>query len=108
VYLVNYLSLQAADQRYVAAVRFRTGQQLTGPKDGVNVTYTVPTGDKFTHNLPFFSIKVYFNGVRLTLLDDYTIAESGGVGTGYDTVVLEVTPLPWDHLLVDYIAQNAP
>ena len=106
--LVNYLSLQAADQRYVAAVRFRTGQQLTGPKDGVNVTYTVPVGDKFTHNLPFFSIKVFFNGVRLTLLDDYTIAESGGVGTGYDTVVLEVTPLPWDHLLEDYIAQNAP
>lgn len=108
MYLVNYLSLQAADQRYVAAVRFRTGQQLTGLKDGANVTYTVPVGDKFTHNLPFFSIKVFFNGVRLTLLDDYTIAESGGVGTGYDTVVMEVTPLSVDHLLVDYIAQNAP
>lgn len=108
MYLVNYLSLQAADQRYVAAARFRTGQRLLGNKDGINVTFTVPVGDKFTHNLPFFSIEVYFNGVRLTLLDDYIIAESGGAGTGYDTVVMEVTPLPWDHLLADYVAQNAP
>lgn len=107
MYLVNYLSLQAADQRYVAAARFRTGQQLSGPKDGANVLFTVPTGDKFTHNLPFFSVKVYWNGVRLTLLDDYLVAESGGYGTGYDTVVLEVPPLPWDHLLVDYVAVNA-
>lgn len=108
MYLVNYLSLQAADQRYVAASRFRTGQQLSGPKDGTNVQFTVPVGDKFTHNLPFFSIKVYLNGVRLTLLDDYSIAESGGYGTGYDTVVLEISPLPWDHLLVDYVAVGAP
>lgn len=108
MYLVNYLNLQAADARYVAASRWRTGQPLSGAKDGVNVTFTIPVGDKFTHNLPFFSIQVYFNGVRQTLLDDYTIAESGGSGTGYDTVIMEVTPLPWDHLLVDYIAVNAP
>jgi hypothetical protein len=108
MYLVNYLSLQAADQRYIAASRFRFGQRLLGDKDGINVTYTVPVGDKFTHNLPFLSIEVYFNGVRLTLLDDYTIAESGGAGTGYDTVIMEVPLLPWDHLLADYVAVNAP
>jgi len=108
VYLVNYLSLQAADQRYVAAVRFRTGQQLTGPKDGLNVSYTVPVGDKFTQNLPFFGIQVYYNGVRLTLLDDYSVSESGGMGSGYDTVVFEVAPRFNDHLLVDYVAVGAP
>lgn len=108
MYLVNYLSLQAADQRYVAASRFRVGQRLLGPKDGSNVIFTVPVGDKFTQNLPFFSIQVYFNGVRLTLLDDYLVAESGGIGTGFDTVVLEVAPLYSDHLLADYIAVNAP
>lgn len=108
MYLVNYLSLQAADQRYIAASRFRTGQQLIGPKDGVNVIFTVPVGDKFTHNLPFLSIQVYFNGMRLTLLDDYMVTESGGLGTGYDTVVLEVAPLPWDHLLSDYVAVGSP
>lgn len=108
MYLVNFLSLQAAQQLFVAADRFRTGQQLIGPKDGSNVTFNVPLGDTFTHNLPFFSVQVYFNGVRLTLLDDFTVVESGGFGTGYDTVVLEVAPVSWDHLLVDYIAVNAP
>lgn len=108
MYLVNYLSLQAADQRYVAAVRFRTGQQLTGSKNGLNVTFTVPSGDKFTQNLPFFGIQIYYNGQRLTLLDDYTVFESGGLGTGFDTVVLEVAPLSFDKLLADYVAVGAP
>lgn len=108
MYLVNFLSLQAADQRYINASRFRTGQPLNGTVDGANVTFLVPLGDKFTHNLPFLSIQVYFNGVRLTLLDDYTVVESGGSGTGFDTVVLEVAPRPGDHLLVDYVALGAP
>ncbi len=108
MYLVNYLSLQAADQRYVATARFRTGQQLTGTKDGLNVTFTVPFGDKFTQNLPFLALKDYYNGVRLTLLDDYTVFESGGLGTGFDTVVLEVAPLFFDKLLADYVAVGAP
>lgn len=108
MYLVNYLSLQVADQRYVAASRFRIGQQLTGDKNGANVAFTVPTGDKFTQNLPFFTIQVYYNGIRLTLLDDYLVAESGGFGTGFDTVVLEVAPQFNDHLLVDYVAVGAP
>jgi hypothetical protein len=108
VYLVNFLSLQAADQRYVAALRFRTGQNLLGDKDGSNVVFTVPTGDNFTHNLPFFSIQVYFNGVRQKLLDDYIVSESGGLGTGFDTVTLCVAPRANDTLLVDYIATGAP
>jgi len=108
VYLVNFLSLQAAQHLFVAADRFRTGQQLVGSRDGANVTFTVPLGDKFTHNLPFFSVQVYWNGVRLTLLDDFTVVESGGFGTGYDTVVLEVPPISKDHLLVDYVATGAP
>lgn len=108
MYLVNFFNLQAAQQQFVAANRFRTGQPLLGAKDGSNVTYTVPVGDIFTHNLPFFSIQVYYNGQRLILLDDYTVVESGGFGTGFDTVVLEVAPLFFDKLLVDYIATGAP
>lgn len=108
MYLVNFLSLQAADQRYINGARFRTGLPLNGTVDGANVTFSVPTGDKFTHNLPFLTVQVYYNGVRLTLLDDYTVVESGGSGTGFDTVVLEVAPKPGDHLLVDYVAENAP
>lgn len=105
MYLVNYLPFAHST---VASDRYRIGQQLLGVRDGVNVTYTVPLGDKFTHNLPFFSIHVYYNGVRLTLMDDYTIHESGGFGTGYDTVMLEFAPISRDHLLVDYVAVGAP
>lgn len=108
MYLVNFLSLNAADQRYVAASRFRTGQNLLGSKDGANVMFTVPVGDKFTHNLPFFSIQVYWNGIRQKLLDDYVVLESGGLGTGYDTVVLTIAPRTDDNLLADYIATAAP
>lgn len=108
MYLVNFFNLQAAQQLFVAAARFRTGQQLLGAKNGANVAFTVPVGDQFTHNLPFFSIQVYYNGQRLILLDDYTVVESGGFGTGFDTVVLEVAPASFDKLYVDYIATGAP
>jgi len=108
LYLVNFFSLQAADQRFVAASRFRTGQNLLGSKDGSNVIFTVPVGDQFTHNLPFFSIQIYFNGVRQKLLDDYVVIEAGGLGTGFDTVILCVPPRSNDILLVDYIATDAP
>jgi len=105
MYLINQLSLQVAQQLFVAAVRYRVGQNLVGPKDGVNVTYQTPGLEKFTHNLPFFDISLFFNGQRLTLLDDYLVTESGGYGTGYDTVVMMVPMLPTDHLLADYVLQ---
>jgi hypothetical protein len=106
VYLINYLDAQTIYQQFVAAGRYRTGQELVGTKDGVNVTFTVLPGDLFTHNLPFLTPAVYYNGQRLKLIDDYTIAESGGSGTGYDTIILEVPPRPGDNMLVDYVATD--
>jgi len=103
VYLVNYLSLQTAQQLFIAVGRYRTGQTLIGPRTGSNYTFTTPGSEKFAHNLPFLSIHVYFNGVRQTYLDDYVVTESGGPGTGYDTVILAVAPLLGDHVLADYI-----
>jgi hypothetical protein len=104
VYLINFLNLQTAQQLFIAVGRYRTGQWLIGIKDGVNTTYTTPGLEKFTHNLPFLSIQVYYNGVRQTLLDDYSISESAGPGTGYDTVTfLEIAPKANDKLLVDYV-----
>lgn len=108
MYLINFLSLQAAQQLFVATSRFRTGVDLLGSKNGSNVVYTIPSGDKFTHNLPYHTVRVYFNGQRLRLLDDYTIVESGGSGAGFDTIVLEVPPISRDKLFVDYIATDAP
>jgi hypothetical protein len=103
VYLINQLSLQIAQQLFIAASRFRVGQNLVGPRDGVNVQFTTPGAEKFSHNLPFLDISVYFNGSRLAWLDDYLITESV-VGSGYDTIFLLVPPLlPNDHLLADYV-----
>lgn len=103
MYLVNYLSLEVAQQLFIAVGRYRTGIALVGAKTGANYVFTTPGNEKFTHNLPFLTIHVYYNGVRQTLIDDYMILESGGPGTGYDTVIMSVPPRSWDHLLADYI-----
>lgn len=108
MYLVNYLSPQTVNQQFIATARFRTGIELVGAKDGANVEFRIPYGDRFTHNLPFLSIAVFLNGVRLKLIDDYLIQESGGPGTGYDTVILEVVPKSLDNLLADYVAVGSP
>ncbi len=105
MYLINYLSLQAAQTIFVAASRFRFAQNLVGVRDGVNVVFTTPSHEHYLHNLPFFSIAVYLNGMRLALLDDYIVQESGGPGTGFDTVVLNEAPFSNDHLFADYVIQ---
>jgi hypothetical protein len=107
VYLINYLNLQTAQQLFIAVGRYRTGQGLVGVKDGVNKTFRTPGLEKYVHNLPFLTIHVYLNGVRLALLDDYMVIESGGPGTGYNTIILELSPRSNDHLLADYITTNS-
>lgn len=54
-----------------------------GLVDGVNATFTTP--DKFVQVIPHV-IRVYRNGQRQALHDDYAVSESGGNGTGYDTI----------------------
>jgi hypothetical protein len=108
VYLVNFLSLQTASQLFLSRAQFRLGQDLVGSRNGSNLVFTVPDGDKFTHNLPFLTIQVYFNGQRLKLIDDFVINESDGPGSGYDTVILEIAPRTADKLSVDYVSLDAP
>lgn len=103
MYLINLLTLQSVQQLFIAADRYRTGQGLVGVKNGVNVTFTTPGLEKFSQNLPFLSIAVFYNGVRLALLDDYMVIESNGVGTGFDTVLMALAPLANDHLFADYV-----
>lgn len=103
MYLVNYLSLQTAQQLFIAVSRYRTEQGLVGAMNGTNTTFTTPSGDRFVHNLPFLTIAVYYNGLRLSLLDDYMLVESGGPGTGFDTVLMSIAPVPPDHLTADYV-----
>jgi hypothetical protein len=103
VYLLNPLTLQIAQSLFITISRYRAAQGLVGTKDRSNVEFTTPGLEKFVHNLPFIDISVYYNGQRLALLDDYMVAESGGAGTGFDTVIMVVPPRFNDHLFADYI-----
>lgn len=81
--------------------RLLTGQGLLGAVDGVNTVFTTArpflrTGD--------FREAVYLRGLRYSegVGCDYVAVESGGVGTGYDTIVFSRPPRADDNLLIDY------
>ena len=105
MYLLNVLDLQAA--YFIAISRFRTGQLLVGVIDGTRVSFFLPGSDKFVHDLPHLTVSVYLNGMRQLMGQDYTISESGGVGSGYDTVTFIEAPRSGDVLLVDYVTPSA-
>jgi hypothetical protein len=73
---------------------------LIGDKNGVNLVYTLP--DKFEPS----ALRIYLNGVRQMRRNgscDYSIAESGGAGTGFDTVAfVDRPPRADDNLFADY------
>lgn len=82
--------------------RFKVEVPLLGTKDAVNLIFTAP--NKF---LPS-TISVYFNGQRMKQGsgNDYVVSESGGPGSGYDTITLlavVLAPLPNEQLFADYI-----
>ena len=77
------------------------GVLLLGVINGVNTVFTTST--KFLHTVGGASIKVYMNGQRLFLTDDYTLSESGGPSSGYDTVTLLVAPRSGDKVFADYM-----
>lgn len=84
----------------------REDEQLVGPTNGSNQVYTLPFGDKALVSDPGTKIKVYYNGQRLHEggANDFTTSESGGVGTGFDTVTLiHVMPLAGDVVTADYL-----
>lgn len=77
---------------------------LVGTKNGVNLVYTTP--DLFVLT-PFVEV-VNRNGVtqREGAGNDYTRSESGGAGTGFDTItLLNDAPLSWEQLTIDYIVK---
>jgi hypothetical protein len=94
-----------------SAVLVRVGVSLIGPKDGVNRVFRT-TPDHFKHDLAGSgkTIEVWHNGRRLvqtSIADpgtgDYWVEESGGVGTGYDTInLLTFSPIERSSLVADY------
>jgi hypothetical protein len=88
--------------RSTPAANIRQEILLTGSIDGANTTFTTP--EAFLQSPPNYSIAVYYNGQRIFLNDDFTVQESGGIGTGYDTVETLFTPKAGDKLWADYVA----
>ncbi len=103
MFSINYFTAQRAQQTFISAIRHRDEITLVGALDGVNTVFRTPWGEKFVQNIPYYTISVYYNGLKLELLDDFMISESGGVGTGYDTVTLMYPPMPNDNLSSDYL-----
>jgi hypothetical protein len=95
--------MPTARKRAIARDRFRWNIDLLGVKNGVNNVFTTPEDFEQVGNLV---ISIYWNGRRLKLNGDYTVAESGGVGTGYDqvTFLFSKSPVSSSILTADYIA----
>lgn len=72
---------------------------LIGTQDNINVTFTTPT--IFKHTSQFKEV-LFVNGLRQHIPEDYFVAESGGLGTGYDTIIFTTAPYPDDILTIDY------
>lgn len=99
----------------IAPVKVRTGVALVGPMDGANRIFRT-TPDHFVHDPAGTGrdIEVWHNGRRLIWtsaanpgLGDFTVSESGGVGTGFDTItLLTFAPVGRSTLVADY--QLAP
>ena len=77
---------------------------LIGMRDGINRTFYTP--DKFINGSYFgniFHITIEHNGKDLYENIDYTIGESSGPGTGYDTInLISITPNAHSLLFAKY------
>lgn len=82
---------------------------LTGTIDGVNTIFTLPGDISWIQDFPY-KIIIYKNGVKQVMGDDYFISESGGPGTGYNTITFTIPPspipLPPDVMTADYYVSN--
>lgn len=87
------------------AAHLRQDEELVGATNGVNITFILPNGDKAINQTIGAKILVKYNGQALHegASNDFTVTESGGAGTGFDTVLLEFSPLPGDLIAADYI-----
>lgn len=98
----------------VPSTDIRDDVLLDGTVNGVNQVFTLPSSEIAVHNSPGLKIKVYYNGQRLHegLTNDFVVSESGGAGTGFDTVTLNFAPLPAignhpnDRITADYVLDS--
>ncbi len=84
--------------------RLRWDVELVGQKNGSNTIFKLPMFAKFVHDGEM-KIRVHMNGQRLHegASNDFTVLESGGPGSGFDTVILAVAPNSWEQITADYM-----
>jgi hypothetical protein len=84
--------------------------QMIGIVNGVNRIFSIPPPDKFINGAfsgNIFKIQVFHNGRELDETIDYLISESGGAGTGYDTIILvSFAPRANSKMYCDYVIKN--
>jgi hypothetical protein len=89
---------------------FKQRVDLLGIKDGANRIFTVPAPDKFiqgSFSNNEFRILVTHNGRDLVEGVDYIVSESGGTGTGFDTIVFTAFAPESDSCIqADYVTEN--
>jgi len=92
-----------ARRRTLAASQIREQVLLLGVKNGINTVFSTP--EPYL-NTPSIVIRVYFNGVRQRsgTGNDFLVSESGGPGTGFDTITMSTMPRAVDQLTADYYA----
>lgn len=85
-----------------SAAFLRTRWELVGVKDGANKVFT--TTEFFVHD-GNSNEALYFNGVLQSegAGGDYVASESGGTGTGYDTVTMVLAPFAQESLTMTYV-----
>lgn len=103
---------------YSFPVVFRQNVPLVGTFDGANRIFTIPNSEKFVNGsissgTAFlnheFRILIRHNGRGLVESVDYLVSESGGTGTGYDTIIfISLTPRVRDSgtLIADYVVET--
>jgi hypothetical protein len=88
---------------------FKQNINLIGTKNGSNRKFTVPAPDKFINGslgANEFRILVRHNGKGLLPGIDYTMSESGGAGTGLDTIqLITFKPIADSTLVADYVVK---
>jgi hypothetical protein len=84
--------------------------KLIGSINGSNRIFKIPSPDKFINGSfhgNIFKIQVFHNGRELIETTDYIVSESGGVGTGYDTIILvSFAPRHKSKMYSNYVVEN--
>ena len=91
------------DDGFFTELIHRHDVELDGTKDGVNKVFTIPGGEK-AHNDALHKLEVEYNGFDMTegVGCDYLASESGGPGTGYDTVTFVFAPDAQDTVVAHF------